>query len=103
MKLTKSYLKQLILEELGETEAASTAEFRTGLKDQARDKQIGITGEERQFLLSFFAALKQAAEIKNLNAAGQVTTLLKRLEKELVKLLGDQTKDNTQDSETLKR
>jgi len=103
MKLTKSYLKQLILEELRETKGATTGEFRTGLKDQAMEKQTGITSEEREFLLSFTAALKKAAEEKNLNAAGQVTTLLKRLEKELVKLLGDQTKDNTQDSETLKR
>ena len=100
MKLTKSYLKQLILEELRETEGASTGEYRTQMRGQASEKQTGITSEERQFLLSFSAALKKVAEIKNLNAAGQVTTLLKRLEKELAKLLGDQAKNNTQDSET---
>jgi hypothetical protein len=96
MKLTKSYLKQLILEELRVTEGATTGEYRTGMKDQATDTQTGITGEERTFLLSFTAALKKAAEIKNLKAAGQITTLLKRLEDELVKLLRDQAKDNTQ-------
>lgn len=101
MKLTKSYLKQLILEELREAEGATTGEYRAGMKDQAREKQTGITSEERQFLLSFTAALKKVAEIKNLNAAGQVTTLLKRLEKELAELLRDQVKDNTQDSETV--
>ena len=101
MKLTKSYLKQLILEELRETEGASTGDYRAGMKDQAMEKQTGITSEERQFLLSFTAALKKAAEIKNLKAAGQITTLLKRLEDELAELLDDQAKDNTQDSETV--
>ena len=102
MKLTKSYLKQLILEELRETKGATTGEFRAGMKTQAMEKQTGITSEEREFLLSFTAALKKAAEIKNLKAAGQITTLLKRLEDELAELLRDQAKDNTQDSETLK-
>ncbi len=81
MKLTKTLLEQLI------KEAMTQSQYQKGSIEQARERQTGITTEEREFLLAMNANLKKAAELKNLTSAGRVTTLLNQLQVELGKLL----------------
>jgi hypothetical protein len=81
MKLTKNLLRQLIKEQM------SQDDFRKQQIAQAREKQTGIDGKEREFLSSVIEKLKKIATVKNLSSAGQLTTLLRRLDKEMDKML----------------
>mgnify|MGYP003626405991 CR=1 FL=1 len=88
MKLTKSYLKQLVVEELiKEKETMAAGDYRKKDIAQAKAAQQGLTGAERQILSTITGKLKVVASKKNLAASGQVTTLLDRLDKELDKLI----------------
>ena len=84
MKLTKEQLKDLI------KEVMTQGDFRKQQIAQAKEKQIGIDGKEREFLTSVIEKLKKIATMKNLSAAGQVTSLLNKLDMEMDKLLSKQ-------------
>ena len=82
MKLTKEQLKDLI------KEVMTQGDFRKQQIAQAKEKQIGIDGKEREFLTSVIEKLKKIATMKNLSAAGQVTSLLNKLDLQMNKILG---------------
>ena len=84
MKLTKEQLKDLI------KEVMTQGDFRKQQITQAKEKQIGIDGKEREFLTSVIEKLKKIATMKNLSAAGQITSLLNKLDMEMDKLLSKQ-------------
>jgi hypothetical protein len=92
MKITKSKLKKIIKEELANERLAggeklTTGEFSTTMRKQAAQTQQGLSDEERAMLIGVTDKLKQAATKGNLGQLGMVTTLLKRLDAELTKLL----------------
>ena len=82
MKLTREILLEMIQEQM------SAGDYRQQQIAQAKEKQSGITAQEREFLTTMIAKIKKLATMKNLSAAGQVTTLLQRLDKEMDKILG---------------
>ena len=84
MKITKSRLKKLITEVMG----TSAGDFRQQSKERAKETQKGLTNDERDLLLRVGKKLQDFAGDKNLLAAGQVTTLIKKLEAELDKVAG---------------
>ena len=82
MKLTKEQLKDLI------KEVMTQGDFRKQQIAQAKEKQTGIDSKEREFLTSVIEKLKKIATMKNLSAAGQVTSLLNKLDLQMNKILG---------------
>lgn len=88
MKVTKEYIKKLILEELEEQEAKlSSADYKNKQMKAAIKTQTGVDDKERAILNQVEEKLKLFASKKNLAAAGMITTLLKRLNAELDKAL----------------
>tara|TARA_Y100000114_G_scaffold154368_1_gene176250 strand:+ start:980 stop:1249 length:270 start_codon:yes stop_codon:yes gene_type:complete len=87
MKVTKDYLKQLILEELSEQEGLSAADFKKQQIQQATKMQSGVQDKERAILSQVESKLRKFAEKGNLAAAGRLTRILQMLNAELDKVL----------------
>ena len=67
MKVTKDYLKKLILEELSEQQGKiSSADFRKQQMKQATAIQSGVTDQERAILSQIENKLRQLASKGNL-------------------------------------
>ena len=89
MKITKDYIKKLILEELKEQaqEKVTSGDYKRQQMKAAAATTTGIDDKERAVLARIEAKLKQIATKGNLLASGRVTQILGMLEKEIDKAL----------------
>jgi|TARA_R100000388_G_C7239234_1_gene160081 FtsZ-binding cell division protein ZapB len=88
MKITKQYLKQLIIEELKEQgNKLTSSEYKKQQIKAASKTQSGVDDKERALLNQIESKLKKFAAKTNLAAGGRVTQLLKQLNAELDKVL----------------
>ncbi len=88
MKVTKEYIKKLILEELQEQEAKlSSGDFKKQQLKQATAVQSGVDDKERAILAQIEEKLRQYASKGRLGGSGIITNLLTRLNAELDKVL----------------
>ena len=94
MKITKEYIKKLIIEQIKELKdedpkppgrKMTSAEFKKQGVKSATATQTGLDGDERKMLRSVSEKLQKLASQKNLKSAGRVTRLLAQLEIELDK------------------
>ena len=86
MKITKEYLKKLILEEI-EEQKMTAADYKKQQIKQATAPAPGVQDIERGILAQIENKLIQLASKGNLAASGRVTKLLTMLDAELDKVL----------------
>ena len=87
MKITKDYIKKLILEELKEQERVTSGDYKKQQMKAAGETTTGVDDNERAVLSRIEAKLKQVSTKGNLLASGRVTQILAMLEKEIDKVL----------------
>ena len=87
MKITKEYIKQLILEQLEEQKKMSAVDYKKQQLKQASKIQSGVQDKERAILAQIESKLIQFAAKRDLSASGRITKLLQMLNAELDKAL----------------
>ena len=88
MKITRKYLKNIILEVLSEqNDKLSSSEYKKQQMQSASKMQSGVDDKERAILNQVENKLKKFAMKGNLAAAGRITQLLGQLNTELDKVL----------------
>ena len=94
MKITKEYIKKLIIEQIKELkdedpsppgQKMTSSDFKKQAVKSATGTQTGLDDAERQMLTNVTEKLKKFASQKNLKSAGKVTRLLDMLNTELDK------------------
>tara|TARA_A100001515_G_scaffold85171_3_gene67677 strand:- start:89 stop:379 length:291 start_codon:yes stop_codon:yes gene_type:complete len=94
MKITKSKLKEIILEELElseqEQEKLSGSDARAATMDAAKKMTAsGIDDEERGAIIRFIEKLQRAAAEEGVLTSGTLMQRMKQMEAELDKIIGE--------------